>query len=216
MLNWIAWNRTVYRYKIDLVLNNLQWLICHKTKPNQTKLMIMWFQAFLSNTNNYMVLSKWFYLIRINCLHSYIVSRIKGKFDIAPCLLTWLLSLCHLMNRAGTHFGWPFCWYTVRVRCFLAVGEVRWGLMHLQRIDCVFYSPSQLGHVGEVLALCREADSVFYSPYRLGDVGEVLALCREADSVFYSTSKLGHVGEVLALCRDAVSVFYSRRRLSNI
>ncbi len=23
--------------KEDLVLNNLQWLICHKTKPNQTK-----------------------------------------------------------------------------------------------------------------------------------------------------------------------------------
>ena len=24
-------------YKLDFVLNNLQWLICHKTKPNQTK-----------------------------------------------------------------------------------------------------------------------------------------------------------------------------------
>ena len=23
-------------YKIDLALNNLQWLMCHKTKPNQT------------------------------------------------------------------------------------------------------------------------------------------------------------------------------------
>ena len=26
-------------YKQDLALNNLQWLICHKTQPNQTKLM---------------------------------------------------------------------------------------------------------------------------------------------------------------------------------
>ena len=25
-------------YKEDLALNNLQWLICHKTQPNQTKL----------------------------------------------------------------------------------------------------------------------------------------------------------------------------------
>ena len=25
----------IYMYKQDLVLNNLQWLICHKTKPNQ-------------------------------------------------------------------------------------------------------------------------------------------------------------------------------------
>ena len=34
MLNWIVWNRTVYLYKIDLALNNLQRLICHK--PKQT------------------------------------------------------------------------------------------------------------------------------------------------------------------------------------
>ena len=24
-------------YRHDLALNNLQWLICHKTQPNQTK-----------------------------------------------------------------------------------------------------------------------------------------------------------------------------------
>ena len=27
----------IYMYKEDLALNNLQWLICHKIKPNQTK-----------------------------------------------------------------------------------------------------------------------------------------------------------------------------------
>ena len=27
-------------YKKDLALNNQQWLICHKIKPNQTKLYI--------------------------------------------------------------------------------------------------------------------------------------------------------------------------------
>ena len=27
----------IYMYKEDLVLDNQQWLICHKTKPNQTK-----------------------------------------------------------------------------------------------------------------------------------------------------------------------------------
>ena len=26
-----------FLYKMDLALNNLQWLMCHKTKPNQTK-----------------------------------------------------------------------------------------------------------------------------------------------------------------------------------
>ena len=37
MQNWIVWNKTVYMYKMDLVLTDTQWLICHKTKPNQTK-----------------------------------------------------------------------------------------------------------------------------------------------------------------------------------
>ena len=38
MLNWIVWNRTVYVYKMDLALNNLQWLICHRYAiiPNLT------------------------------------------------------------------------------------------------------------------------------------------------------------------------------------
>ena len=29
----------IYMYKEDLALNNLQWLICHKTQPNQTELI---------------------------------------------------------------------------------------------------------------------------------------------------------------------------------
>ena len=35
MLNCTVLNRTVYMYKIDLALNNLKWLICHKTKPKK-------------------------------------------------------------------------------------------------------------------------------------------------------------------------------------
>ena len=34
MLNWIVWNRTVFCIKMNLALNILQRLICHKTKPN--------------------------------------------------------------------------------------------------------------------------------------------------------------------------------------
>ena len=40
MLNWIDLNRTDYSQKMDLALNNLQRLICHKTqqrKPIQTQ-----------------------------------------------------------------------------------------------------------------------------------------------------------------------------------
>ena len=32
MLNWIVWNRTVSLYKMELALNNLQCLICHKNQ----------------------------------------------------------------------------------------------------------------------------------------------------------------------------------------
>ena len=32
-LNWIVWNRTVYMYKNGFGINDLQWLICHETKP---------------------------------------------------------------------------------------------------------------------------------------------------------------------------------------
>ena len=34
-------------YKEDLALNNPQWLICHKTKPNQTKSYI--FNIYIYN-----------------------------------------------------------------------------------------------------------------------------------------------------------------------
>ena len=36
MLNWIVWNISIYMYKNGFGFNNLQWLMCHKTKPNQT------------------------------------------------------------------------------------------------------------------------------------------------------------------------------------
>ena len=35
ILNWIVWNRTVYMYENGFGINDLQWLMCHKTKPNQ-------------------------------------------------------------------------------------------------------------------------------------------------------------------------------------
>ena len=48
---------------MDLALNNRQWLICHKTKPNQTKPMlntnnfhtVSWFQVLLCNTKHFQI-----------------------------------------------------------------------------------------------------------------------------------------------------------------
>ena len=37
MLNWIVGNRTVYMYKNRFSINNIQWLMCHETKPNRTR-----------------------------------------------------------------------------------------------------------------------------------------------------------------------------------
>ena len=36
-LNWIVWNKTVDMNKNGVGIINLQWLMCHKAKPNQTK-----------------------------------------------------------------------------------------------------------------------------------------------------------------------------------
>ena len=38
----------IYMYKKNLTLNNLQWLVCHKTQPNQTKPNLFSF-VFLNN-----------------------------------------------------------------------------------------------------------------------------------------------------------------------
>ena len=34
-------------YKEDLALNNLQWLICHKSQPNQTKVRAYYMKKFI-------------------------------------------------------------------------------------------------------------------------------------------------------------------------
>ena len=44
-LQWLIYHKTqtneiiylIYMYKVDLALNNLQWLICQKTKKQKTK-----------------------------------------------------------------------------------------------------------------------------------------------------------------------------------
>ena len=37
MLNWIVWNRTIYKYENGFSINNLQWLLSHQMQPNQRK-----------------------------------------------------------------------------------------------------------------------------------------------------------------------------------
>ena len=49
----IVWNRTAYMFKMDLALNNLIWLMCHKTKYqshliifHELKMWIIWMRHF--------------------------------------------------------------------------------------------------------------------------------------------------------------------------
>ena len=43
LLNWIVWNRTVYMSKNGFGINDLQWLMCHKAKPNQIIMnLLLW------------------------------------------------------------------------------------------------------------------------------------------------------------------------------
>ena len=37
----------IYMYKKDLALNNIQWLICHKNKPNQTYGELQFYQTLV-------------------------------------------------------------------------------------------------------------------------------------------------------------------------
>ena len=46
MLNWIVWNRTIF-IKMDLVLNNLQRLICHKIQPTNLHVLFVLLEWFV-------------------------------------------------------------------------------------------------------------------------------------------------------------------------
>ena len=55
-------------YKEDLALNNLQWLICHKTKPDQTR---------------YAALQPWW-------IHSLVIlSRCPSPFTFKPLMMVY-------------------------------------------------------------------------------------------------------------------------------
>ena len=62
MLNLTVFNRTDYLHKMDLALNNLQRLICHKTKQTKPNIILtnlyLWGKLYHneSDTELYMIL----------------------------------------------------------------------------------------------------------------------------------------------------------------
>ena len=74
MLNWIVWNRTIC-IKMDLALNNLQRLICHKTQPTNQVLQCITRHQLLV----YIVL-----IIQFNISHLFTLNLNGSNSSICP------------------------------------------------------------------------------------------------------------------------------------
>ena len=71
MLNWIVWNRTVYLYKMDLALDSLQRLICHKLTSPDTRVIslpIRWSFRWSNDTTDSLcyLINEWSFFFYIN------------------------------------------------------------------------------------------------------------------------------------------------------
>ena len=70
---------------MDLALSNLQWLICHKTKPNQTKRIYPLICVSMQHMENFVNMrrgkKKWIIIERLtNIWKSDFVDKIKREF----------------------------------------------------------------------------------------------------------------------------------------
>ena len=77
-------------YKEDLALNNLQWLICHKTQPNKH-----WLMSCKREDSN-----EWYWLVCL-CVFTHLSSKVGcdmrsilnaqfNRFEFQVYLLDWL------------------------------------------------------------------------------------------------------------------------------
>ena len=90
MINWIVWNRTIY-IKMDLALNDLQRLICHKPKQPTNhlvkvcnvidKLSIIW----KSDLSDKIAMCTLLYWCTMWILTKYIEKRLDGNYQRILC-----------------------------------------------------------------------------------------------------------------------------------
>ena len=78
----------IYMYKKDLVLHNLQWLICHKTKPNQTDQISSTYLSVFTGTRNAVIYAVSTFPCTLT--HQKIDFRVFGKFSRVPAMYTIL------------------------------------------------------------------------------------------------------------------------------
>ena len=85
---------SIQTYKEDLALNNLQWLICHKTQPNHLIMRLKNVGKCMVHTNNHgkMSLLIWRAVSKKWLLLFYVIKcQFKKKF-LKPTYLFWLIS----------------------------------------------------------------------------------------------------------------------------
>ena len=70
LVNKMFTNQIFNLYKEDLALNNLQWLICHQTKPNQTKsrLIYTYKQDLALNSPQSLISKAWTAIDRLSII----------------------------------------------------------------------------------------------------------------------------------------------------
>ena len=83
-------------YKKDLVLKNLQWLLCHKTQPNQTYLIHRWLVLLHVNLRFLMLKSFFFQPIMILTKYSNLIIKV----------IIWLHTV--VWFQATSKFLWKF------------------------------------------------------------------------------------------------------------
>ena len=66
-------------YKQDLVLNNLQWLICHKTKPNQTTVVQHLYDPSKTLQNFRLILIHMAAVLSLSCRSNFSQKILNGK-----------------------------------------------------------------------------------------------------------------------------------------
>ena len=90
--------------KIDLALNNLQWMICHKTKPNKTKLSMAQIELNYVFMLNWIIWNKTVWHLNCDFILNWSVLN-RTVFDIYSVFLCWTDFWNRTVYMYGNRFG---------------------------------------------------------------------------------------------------------------
>ena len=85
----------MYIYIQDLALNNLQWLICHKTQPNQNKIHLAILEEMVNKITNRHQFWLYVWFFNLGYLALFGIDN-EGKMDFFPFLSLFFIRECTL------------------------------------------------------------------------------------------------------------------------